>query len=185
MCIAQSVARLRSRTRTSRNFFRQTTFAVQHQRAKKSGENLSADGHEITMIHLRAEGFPCNRGGNGQALLETQQGAVQVRSWECFRHTCEIAQATNNPMKGKMTMRYKTDRARHRRLDALIYNIRVLDAASDHRGAEGDRLLANLEKELKGLVHEELVAHPEEVTQLPNGNWALNEYITKQKSAVN
>ena len=68
------------------------------------------------MIHLRAGGFPCNRGGNGQALLETQQGAVQVRSWE---------------------------------------------------------------------IREELVAHPEEVTQSPDGKWALNEYITKQKSAVN
>ena len=82
-------------------------------------------------------------------------------------------------------MRYKTDRARHRRLDALISNIRILDAAVDHRGAEGDRLLANLEKELKGLIREELVAHPEEVTQSPDGKWALNEYITKQKSAVN
>ena len=82
-------------------------------------------------------------------------------------------------------MRYKTDKARWRRMETVLSDIRMLEAAASHRNAKGDRLLTNLEQELLELVRENLAAHPEEFTQLPNGNWVLNEAIVNQKSAVN
>ena len=80
-------------------------------------------------------------------------------------------------------MRYTTDKDRHEKLDFLFSFIRTLEGAEQNDDVR--RLIADYEQEAKELIHEELVAHSEEVTQSPDGSWALNEHILKQKSVVN
>ena len=68
--------------------------------------------------------------------------------------------------------RVKSDSRRHERLDKLFLLIGALE--TDEPSKARDQRLAELESEAKELIHEELMAHPDEVEQGPSG-WSLRE----------
>jgi hypothetical protein len=88
-----------------------------------------------------------------------------------------MSESTGYSTKGKITRRYKTDRARDKRINQLFELIRAVKGLQQTKDVR--RQLAELRQEGEALTLEHLQAHPEQYTQWPDGEWSLNEQLPK------